>query len=531
MAEDQCQESGCELCPDGSAVGAGSEQDRHTPFVHKFATKKHRYLLDVNTSRVLRVPPAVWDIVEDVGTLARPDLISKYAAAHAPGAVSEACDAIAAAQQQGLLSSNRPAEIALPYDEQQIREKLATERTSLTLVVTEQCNFRCSYCIYGGAYSLRRCHSEHRMSCQTARRAIDEFLEHSGQTKARSVAFYGGEPLLNLDLIRQCIEYITLDRRQTDIQFLMTTNGSLLRGEAAEFVAKHRIRLNLSLDGPEKVHDRYRRQKDGSGSWRLVMDNLANLLSQYPQYRQPGLLSLHATVAPPADLRDLEEFFASCELFEPAMELGLAAVSPLDTTFLDSLPPDQREIGGYDAVHERFVRNMRDGTLCRDRRQPALWVQRALFEKNILSFYKRGYASEQHPLLPKRFAFSPTCIPGIRRLFVTADGSYYPCERVQETPELCIGSVLHGIDPTKAYELMRDFADLGKDQCCSCWCLPVCMAGCVAVVARNGKLDATARKEACDRCRTATHRVVVDVCEAMETNPQALRYMDDIVRT
>jgi uncharacterized protein len=507
-----------------------AEGEAQSPFVHKCSTKSHKYLFDVNTSRMLRVPAVVWDIVEDFGTVSLPDLVAKYGGTYPASAISEAYDAIVAAREQGLLSSNRPKEISMPYEEEEIAEGLAARRESLTLVVTEQCNLRCTYCVYGGQYAHHRSHSPGKMSWDVARAAIDEYLAHSGQVAGRSVRFYGGEPLLNLPLIRQTVEYIEQERGQTNVQFSVTTNGLLLQGEAAEFLARHGFGISVSLDGPEHMHDRYRRQKDGSETWQQIVANLRLFLKEHPEYRQGGL-RFHAVVAPPADLRELEEFFASFALFEQGMGLSVSSVSTTDTTLTDCLPFDSLGVDGYGALYERFLQNMKDGTLNEDQGQPALWVQRALFEKQIMGFYKRGYAGKASPRLPERLCTLPMCLPGVRRLYVQTDGSYYPCERVQETPAFQIGSVQEGVSPEKVHALLQTFVDVSKAECRTCWCVPICQAGCVVAVMKDGKPDCQARRKACESFLRTAHRTMVSVCEALEANPEALRYMDAIKYT
>lgn len=522
------QLGGCLSCSAESEPPPQAACNLAGPFVHKYATANSKYLFDVNTSRILRVSPAIWDIIEDVGVLSRQDLVAKYSGTHSAEEVAQAHDAVVKAQENGLLSSHRPKEISVPYSQEYIREKLAHSRSTMTLVVTEQCNFRCSYCVYGGTYSHQRDHSARMMSWDTARQAIDDFLQHSGQATARSVHFYGGEPLLNLPLIRRSVEYITNERQQTDVRFTITTNGSLLRGEAAEFVASHGIRCSISLDGPQHIHDRYRRFADGSATWLQVMDNIRTFLDVYPEYRDNGLLGFHAVLAPPTDLRELDEFFATCDMFRPSMGFSLGSVSTCDTSFFESIPATSLRVGGHEDLYQRFINSMRDGTLGRDHREPAMWVLIALFERDVIGFYKRGYASAQHPLLPDRLCPMPTCLPGVRRLFTNIDGTYYPCERVQQTSSVCIGNVREGVSVQKVFDLLGAYVDLGKAGCLSCWCLPMCMAGCVAMVMEDGKPDASARKHACDSYRRTAHRVMTDVSAVLESSPKALDYMDSI---
>ncbi len=514
------------------ALDGADHLEVRAPFVHKVRTKQHRYLLDVNTSRMLGVPLAVWDIVDEAGVLPRADLVARYSDRYHPSVISDALDVILAAQAKGLLSPSRPKEVVCAYSERSIAQELADRRNSVTLVPTEQCNFRCSYCVYGGAYAHCRVHSPEMMSWDVARPAIDEFLAHSSRTEdPRSIRFYGGEPLLAMPLLRRCVDYVRQDRKRADIDFAMTTNGSLLRGDVADFLAEHQFRMNVSLDGPEHIHDRCRRRNDGSPTWRLVMDNLRAFLDKHPEYSENGRLGFHAVVTPPTNLLEVEKFFGSCDLFQPGMAFSLAYVSNLDTTYPDCMPADQRRIEGSEALHEKFVRNLCDGTWGRDRGKPSLWVQRALFEKEALFFYKRGYASPEDPLLPERLSPLPMCVPGVRRLFVNTDGSYYPCERVQETESFCIGNVSDGVSAARVADLLRGFVDLGKQECCSCWCVAMCLAGCVVVVMKDGKMDAAVRAQACDYYRAVADRAITDVCEALEVNPQAMQFANDVTFT
>ena len=100
----------------------------------------------------------------------------------------------------------------------------------LILQVTQQCNLRCSYCTYSGIYEGNRTHSSNWMSFETAKKAIDFFFDHNIDSAKVPVGFYGGEPLLAFDLIVQCIEYIEDKIEGREIQFGLTTNGTLLEG-------------------------------------------------------------------------------------------------------------------------------------------------------------------------------------------------------------------------------------------------------------------------------------------------------------
>ena len=120
------------------------------PFVHRFETKENKYIYDVNTMKIVRVDPVVWEIIGDFGVLSKEEMFSKYCGQYNIAEISSAYDEIATAQRdRDLFLSNRP-QVELTMTEDDIRQKLNNKRKILILLVTEDCNFRCCYCVYSG---------------------------------------------------------------------------------------------------------------------------------------------------------------------------------------------------------------------------------------------------------------------------------------------------------------------------------------------------------------------------------------------
>ena len=153
----------------------------------------------------------------------------------------------------------------------------------LMLQVTQQCNLRCEYCAYSGMYD-NRVHSNKRMTFALAKRSIDFFIDHSRESKRVTFGFYGGEPLLEFSLIKQCIEYIENQMEGKEIHYAITTNGTLLNDEIGEYFAKHNISLAISLDGSKKEHDLHRKFRNGKGSFDVIMNNIKRIKERYPEY-------------------------------------------------------------------------------------------------------------------------------------------------------------------------------------------------------------------------------------------------------
>ncbi len=503
--------------------------DDRAPFIHKFETDQHQYVYDVNTRRIVRVSPVVWNIIEDFGRLRKRQLLAKYSPRYKGGQIMASLKAIASSRKrEGVFLSFRPKQIRLVYTEDRIRQMLSSQRKQIILNVTEDCNFRCSYCIYGGGYADHRTHGARRMKWDVARPAIDEFLSSSGESEHRVVSFYGGEPLLNLSLIKKCVKHVKDNQSGKTTRFSLTTNGSVLTGPTAGFLAEEQFTILASLDGPANVHDRHRQWVSGRPTWEQVTANLKSFLSKYPDYRTNGKLNFNAVVTPGADLLEVEEFFTSCDMFTREMHLRISAQGPKDAPSPKSIPPIDQKVTGGAALHAKFISNLRSGAINRDRGNRAFWVQIGAFEEPFLRFHKRTYLT---PHLPEVSCPMTTCILGERRVFVSVDGDYFPCERVPETDDLKIGDIRNGLDVPKVHRLLERWIDATRNQCRSCWCLLTCNPGCFANVNEGGKITPEAKRTACAEHRNKAHQLLIHYCSVLESDPKAFDYMAEMTLT
>lgn len=506
----------------------------NVPFIHRFQTARHRYLYDVNTARILRVAPVVWDIAADVGATAEEEMIARYADRYAAREISAAFAAVRTMQKEkGLLLAHRPAHITMPYGDAELQEQLRTQRRILVLGVTEACNFRCRYCVFSGTYRTRRMHTSRMMTWDVARPALDEFLtrciRRTHIAHGPTVSFYGGEPLLNVALIRKCVAYARTRRPDLDFVFSMNTNGSLLEGDAADFLASERFALMVSLDGPQPVHDRNRHLADGTATWERVVANIKAFLKRHPEYRTSGLMGVAAVVTPPADMLQLDAFFSTCDFLTDDINVRLGWVFGNDSTYIDDLAPEDRRVEGLTTLYERYVSNLESGRINENHQAVPFKLQAAIFERTFLQLHQRGVSTSKFPLIPDHFCALPACIPGAHRLFVTVDGTYYTCDRSPDVDFLKIGNIHEGIDVAKVKRILDDFVTLGKEECRFCWCLPTCNAGCMLTVMENGRLSSKARQTACAAHRQITDRTLRNMCRVLEQNPHALDYLDKII--
>lgn len=500
-----------------------------SPFIHKFKTKDNYYIYDVNTSEILKVDETLWDIVEDYKVLSKNEIVNKYLSKYSEDEISTACYRIFEAQQkQGLFLPNRP-EVKIQVDKDSAFQFLNTNRDGLILNVTESCNFRCLYCPYTIESSIERNHSNKMMSWDVAKHSIDDFFKHSENsfkedTPGPAISFYGGEPLLNISLIKKCVKYIYKNFESKKVMFSITTNGSLLNGDIADFLASHNFSITVSLDGPKNIHDQNRLTVNSSKTWELVTRNIKDFLDN--NYDNSKMLNINAVLPSNADALEFEKYLTECELLRNVGAVKIIIVRPQE---MGAKPDSTKEnlpqnLGNLES---NFLNNLKSGKMNVNTRE--YQIQRSLFELFYLQIHKRSYGFAKHrhfsDIYPLKLS---TCIPGVRRTFVTCDGDYYPCERIPACEELKIGDAYNGMNNEKSYALYQRFFDCNKNQCKYCWCIRMCHIGCFQNVREQYAVTTKAKQDACEGHRSITSKLLANYCDVLEKNPNAFDYMKKI---
>lgn len=158
-----------------------------------------------------------------------------------------------------------------------VHSSINTGTTQIILELTEECNLRCQYCIYNENYKNNRNFGLKRMSKETAFKAID-FLVENGDKSEISITFYGGEPLLEFQLLKEVIEYSKLVMPERRKHFSFTTNLTLLTEEMANYFSTvENLSILCSIDGPKEIHDEHRKYRNGTGTFDNVYDNFKML--------------------------------------------------------------------------------------------------------------------------------------------------------------------------------------------------------------------------------------------------------------
>lgn len=448
------------------------------PFIHMLKTPLCNYLYDVNTNMFVEVDENTYHYLLE---------IEQQDCTQEPAGNARIRQNIDSLRAKGFLSANHPKEIRhshtdlMPYHlNENIRQ--------IALQVTQQCNFRCSYCVYcSGDFESQRDHSSKRMPLETALAAVDFFAARCGNQEMPAIAFYGGEPLLEFPLIQKVVEYAEKKLYGKRLTFAVTTNASLLTPEIAEFFTKHNFRTTISLDGTPETHDRSRRfASTGEGSFDIIRQNLETVTQRFPDF----MFSFNTVIDPRYSCDSLHELFSQGELFRDAY---------VTSNLIDDKFSVEKTVPG-----EIFLQQ--------DRRH-AFKSYLALLDKydrkNVsrvsyisLSGSFRRLLTNMMPTvsLPEVVAPGGPCIAGERRLLVSTEGNLYPCERVSETSEaMKIGNLWDGFDLVKIDNILN-VAQTTSEDCKNCWAFRHCTL-CCSNSDNCGKLSAELRRSQCKGVR------------------------------
>ena len=423
------------------------------------------FLYDSFTNRILVVSEALH------GALAR-----------ASGLVSAIADPVVrmACIHAGL--QDREPGVESPEELRQRMERSGLGLGKLVLGLTHQCNLRCRYCIYGGSVPGERTHAHDAMSLETARRVV-EHLRASGQIP-RNVVFYGGEPLLNWDVLRFFVE--TFDVPGGAERTALSTNGLLLEDpDRLAFLVAHRVLLNVSLDGPE--HDRMRVTPSGEGTLARLLDVLGRIRDAHPDYYADSV-GFVATVTPFARLLETAELFNRDELFAGKVIVSSWVHDPARA--LGTKEELEREEARQDAEREALRR-----------RYPQCYGKKLPFDDGL--HLQKMVTIDRRPLPPPpTIPLNACCYPGLNELFVDASGRVTACERTEHFPlgevdeELC--------RPERAEEMTSRYHGFVSRHCPPCFAHRLCNK-CFAQVGR-GRLDEETFLSTCEAQRRAVRR-------------------------
>ncbi len=419
--------------------------------VHLYQLNGYNIALDVFSGSVHAVDAVAYDAIglypEHTPAEIKAQLLEKYR--DRPDVTAEELDEmladIATLKAEGkLFTEDVYADRAFDFKNRH------TELKALCLHVAHTCNLNCAYCFAAqGKYHGERA----LMSFETGKRALDFLVENSGTRKNLEVDFFGGEPLMNFDVVKRLVEYARSIEQEKNkhFRFTLTTNGVLLDDEVTEFANRECHNVVLSLDGRKSVHDRLRKTVNGQGSYNAIVPKFQEFVKKRgdKSYYVRGTFTKN-------NIDFTEDIFHMADLgfTELSMEPVVCA-------------PDEPY-----ALTEKDL--------------PALFEQYEILAKEMLkrkkegrpfTFYHYMLDLESGPCIYKRIS---GCGSGTEYLAVTPWGELYPCHQFVGDPKYSMGNIYDGIQNTALQQEFKLCNAYARPDCKDCWAKLYCSGGCAA---------------------------------------------------
>jgi len=387
-----------------------------------------------------------------------------------------AYDVLCCYDSDGTLNPNKLKELT-KYDETQINEAITeieylidnkmlftedpytgmlpawTKETvvkALCLHIAHDCNLRCSYCFAGtGEYMGHRS----LMSLEVGKKAIDFLIENSGHRRNLEIDFFGGEPLMNFEVVKGIVEYARKREKESgkNFRFTITTNAMLLDEEKRAYINENMHNVVLSLDGRKEVNDAVRKRVDGTGSY----DRILPLIKKMVEERAGKDYYVRGTFT----RKNLD--FGTDVLHLADLGFDQISVEPVvaakDTGFDIRTEDLQAVCDEYERLAKEYV----------NRRKNGQWF----------NFFHFMIDLEGGPCIAKRLR---GCGSGTEYLAVTPEGELYPCHQFVGHKEFMLGNVYDGLNGNPIRESFRESNVYTKPQCNSCWAKFYCSGGCAA---------------------------------------------------
>ena len=421
------------------------------PIIKTFMSNKGCYIYDAYTNRLIRVSREIYREVCELQRIG----IGKY---RKTGRTDKHYMDVIALLDKGLFKSSFIDRIEHP-DTKYLPQMIDRCINQLILGITSSCNFKCRYCQQAEGKLLS---SKKMMMKKTAFESIDFLYEHSKDAFEVAITFYGGEPLLNFELIKSTVCYSVEKFRTKNVVFNMTTNASLMNEEMIDFLVENKFMILISLDGDEGMQNKHRKYlESGKGTFDSVWKNVLYIREKYPEYFSSNI-SFNAVILQDENPENVIRFFAENNIPEASVTIRRADMSGIDYY---ASPLSLKTVSYDDILKIKMYNNS---------------LEHYSNKKNI----------------PPIWHHSGPCVPAVRRLFVNADGEFFPCEKIDSDPSCRIGTLSDGIDIEKAAEILN-IGRLSQQECKSCWAIRFCTM-CVKNCIDSGSWSRSMKLENCE---------------------------------
>ena len=426
--------------------------------IHQYINNGFHIIMDVNSGSVHSVDPVMYDAVaivaERVPELAEPEKLSEEVArevmerlspTYGEAEVQEALDEIQyLIDAEELLTTDQYHDYVVDF------KKRKTVVKALCLHIAHDCNLACQYCFAEeGEYHGRRA----LMSFEVGKKALDFLIANSGNRRNLEVDFFGGEPLMNWEVVKQLVEYGRSKEKEynENFRFTMTTNGVLLNDEIMDYCNREMSNVVLSLDGRKEVNDKMRPFRGGKGSFDLIVPKFQKFAEMRGDrdYYVRGTFTRHNLDFS----KDVTEF---ADLGFRSMSIEPVVAKPEEEYAIreEDLPQIMEE---YDHLAEEYIKRKKEG--------------------RGFNFFHFNIDLNQGPCVAKRLS---GCGSGTEYLAVTPWGDLYPCHQFVGQEEFLLGNVDTGVTNERIRDEFKLCNVYAKDKCRDCFARFYCSGGCAA---------------------------------------------------
>ncbi len=419
--------------------------------VHQYKLNGYNIVLDTCSGPVHAVDEVAYDIIEMYKSASEDEIVEamlkKYA--HMPDVTKEdillCIGDIKALEESGKLYSEDKYE-SLAYNYKNNSNVIK----ALCLHVAHTCNLNCSYCFASqGKYQGDRA----VMSFEVGKQAFDFLIANSGTRRNLEVDFFGGEPLMNWDVVKQLVAYARSVEKQhnKNFRFTLTTNGLLIDDEIIDFLNKEMSNVVLSLDGRKEVHDLFRKDFAGNGSYDKIIPKFKRLVDARggKGYYMRGTFTHN-------NVDFTEDIFHMADLGFTELSMEPVVCSPDDPCALtdEDLP---KLFEQYEILAKEMIKRKREG-------RPFTFYHYMIDLKNGPCIYKRITG----------------CGSGTEYMAVTPWGELFPCHQFVGDEKYSLGNIWDGVKNKECQDEFRSCNAYAREECRDCWAKLYCSGGCAA---------------------------------------------------
>ena len=420
--------------------------------VHQYKLNGYNIVLDTCSGSIHVVDEVAYDIIEMFNSKSADEIVAEMLTKYAGRSdVTEEDLRLCIEDVQSLIDAGRLySEDTFADAAGVFKERSGNIIKALCLHVSHTCNLNCSYCFA----SQGKYHGDQAiMSLEVGKRALDFLIENSGSRRNLEVDFFGGEPLMNWDVVKELVSYAREQEKVHDknFRFTLTTNGVLIDDDVIEFANREMSNVVLSLDGRKEIHDLTRVDFAGNGSYDKVVPKFKEIVEARGgrNYYMRGTF----THANPDFTNDV---FHMADLGFRELSMEPVVCSPDDPS---ALTPDDIEIvkKQYEILAKEMIKRRKEG--------------------NPFTFYHYMIDLTNGPCIYKRIS---GCGSGTEYMAVTPWGDLYPCHQFVGEEKYKLGDVWNGVTNDDIREEFRSCNAYSRPDCKDCWAKLYCSGGCAA---------------------------------------------------